>query len=168
MKKPRSFRSPQELRKISNHVIYEIKMLIETSQMEGKNCNQHNAILESFLIHTRNLIDFLWRNPKYPDDVSVNDFLNDDFLELSDEIHKDLTNKISKHLAHITYTRNKPKENKGWEKEKILNIVHQRLDEFFCRVDKDLLGEEWHNGFKDYWNSIQKESIIVSMPNHTR
>jgi hypothetical protein len=60
----RKKRTPDELRRISEDLHYEVQMLLGSAQgldpettAEG---TLHNALVESFAIHLRNMLDFLW------------------------------------------------------------------------------------------------------------
>jgi len=60
----RKKRTPDELRRISEHLHYEVQILLGSAQgldpettAEG---TLHNALVESFAIHLRNMLDFLW------------------------------------------------------------------------------------------------------------
>jgi hypothetical protein len=60
----RKKRTPDELRRVSEHLHYEVQMLLGSAQgldsetkAEG---TLHNALVESFAIHLRNMLDSLW------------------------------------------------------------------------------------------------------------
>jgi len=63
--------------------------------------------LESFLLHARNLFDFLCTEKRYGDDISVVDF-SAGYFKIS-ETEVPIT-KINKQLSHITYSRLKPED----------------------------------------------------------
>jgi hypothetical protein len=74
----RQTRSTAELRAVSNHLFYEIAMLRGsvlglTSGLIGQGIIG-NALLESFTIHARALLDFLYPENPWPDDVIAEDF----------------------------------------------------------------------------------------------
>ena len=74
-------RPPEELVETSRHVLYEVHMLevtasaIASEVYKGEMLN--NALVESFLIHARNLIDFLFSEGRYDTDVLAVHFLDD-------------------------------------------------------------------------------------------
>ena len=76
-------KSNAEMAATSNHLFYEIDMLIETgrelaSSMEGQTTILKNATLESFTLHARVLLDFLYLDkPRRKDDVIASHFLED-------------------------------------------------------------------------------------------
>ncbi len=60
----RKKRTPNELRRVSEHLHYEMQMLPGSAQglvseITGQG-TLHNALVESFAIHVRNMLDFLW------------------------------------------------------------------------------------------------------------
>ena len=54
----RKKRTPNELGRVSEHLHYEVQMLL-VSEITGQG-TLHNALVESFAIHVRNMLDFLW------------------------------------------------------------------------------------------------------------
>jgi hypothetical protein len=75
----------ETLRAISEHVHYEIEMLCSVRDALGDHMwigvegeylksTARNALIESFAIHTRALIDFLYFDPRRASDVVVTDF----------------------------------------------------------------------------------------------
>ncbi len=86
-------RNPEELRGISDEVLYELQMLFGTAQalrdgIQGAKQGamswpQKMACIESFAIHSRVLEAFLWDRPRkaYPDDALAIDFFDDGMWE---------------------------------------------------------------------------------------
>jgi len=77
----RKKRSKEELRNASDHLHYEIWMFTSlasglASGISGQGVI-NNALLESFTIHARNLLDFLYAGKPQKDDVIAKDFLED-------------------------------------------------------------------------------------------
>lgn len=86
--------------------------------------------LESFLLHARNLFDFLCTKKSHANDVSVADFLVD-YFKLSDEDVPIV--KINKQLSHITYARLNPEDL--FEKRKIIyETIRASLVEYNKKV----------------------------------
>jgi hypothetical protein len=109
MKKGRPKKSQAELEKITKEIIqYEIDMLIGTYQYRSdpNDLVLKNMIIESFLIHARNLIDFLYPPAtSKPDDILSTDY-NDNWSEKIPEYFKKERERIHKRLAHISRRRN--------------------------------------------------------------
>lgn len=86
MSKARNILTDRDLAAYSKeHLAYEISMLRDcavllnyssTGLAPALQCQLRNALLESFAIHVRNLVDFL-----YPTNVHFNDVLADDYFE---------------------------------------------------------------------------------------
>lgn len=90
----------------------------------------HNAYLESFLIHTRNIVDLL-ENQKYPSDVKCSDFnVNTQVVRLPKGNSKQ---EINLWLAHITKERVE-KEKPTWKFLEIKNEVNGCLKNFLIQL----------------------------------
>lgn len=125
-----------DLKKMSNeHISYEIQMFRATiTRMTngGLSLDEHNALLESFLIHARCLLDFLYQTEKpRPDDVIADDFFEDPsifhkLLPHSIPAAEYLKQRTGKEVAHLTYGRLKVSAT-----EKVWNIgqIHDQLAE---------------------------------------
>jgi hypothetical protein len=71
--------TPHALRKFSRHLGYEIDMLVAMATVLAKlpQGAVRNACVESFGMHSRNLIDFLYPSPnRRPDDVTAEDYVD--------------------------------------------------------------------------------------------
>lgn len=140
-------RQSSDLREMSKHLYYELIMLQGTTVHLAKKRHpfgtiEHNALLESFLIHSRSLIDFLYVKGQYEDDLLAAHFFNNpvewekirpvlpDFLKQTKE-------RTHKKLAHLTFTRLEDKE--GWEFIRIRKEIYKVFREFFKKVPDDLL-----------------------------
>ena len=100
---------------------YEVNMLLRTAMLLQQSVARstdpgeaeaiYNALLESFVLHARNLWDFAYRDsPRYADDVYAGDF----FDEPSEWIRKrpapspllkSIGRRANKLAAHLTYSR---------------------------------------------------------------
>ncbi len=70
-------KSKEKLKQISHHLWYEFSMFLALPQELAKNQEVEvlsNALIESFAIHVRNLIDFLYKDNSSSDDVFAGDF----------------------------------------------------------------------------------------------
>lgn len=119
------------------HISYEVDMLRYCFQ-RLKSCEnttpETNAFLESFLVHTRNLIYFLEGPWKY-DDIRCADFCGSDnkpITKVPVGLNADLKNKIHKHCLHLTKTR--LNEKVFWPVEKIARAINQSAGQFFDKV----------------------------------
>jgi hypothetical protein len=105
------------------HLKYEIDMLREAAALLpgiAPDTTWENAVLESWVVHLRNLIDFLYPRRRRADDVVADDFVDDpDEWErrrrpLSEPI-REARERADKRLAHLTTQRKGPEDLEGKE-----------------------------------------------------
>jgi hypothetical protein len=160
---------------ISEHLLYEIWMLFTTAIFLNRNNDmffhpdnsvEKNAFLESFVLHARALIDFLFTKP-IKDDVSISDFLPENNLWQTKyknipDFLKEIQEPINKTAAHLTYYR--IDKNKEWDASKISRELGMILKDFFDEVESKYLKEEFNNLYtridQELWS--QKESLICT------
>jgi len=147
-------RTDDELRQISEHLFYELWMLDTTARVlameafgEGP---VRNALLESFTIHARGLLQFFFPSQPRPDDALAVDSLSDTPAwegargEMP-PILADLAARVGKEVAHLTYGRLLvTAETKPWhflDAVKALSLVAQT---FRSMVPDNLLGPHWN------------------------
>jgi hypothetical protein len=141
-------RTVEELKAVLERLKYEVWMLwslanILATDNQGKGVI-HNALLESFLIHARILIEFLYKNEPYEDTVRADQYFTSDRpwksirppkTELLEETVKD----AHKQLAHLTYTRLQRKTQ--WPYIKIANDIKAVLQVFRENLPDDFTKE---------------------------
>jgi len=142
-----------DLKRSSEHLHYEFGMLNALAQVMAMNITGNgvlsNAMLESFAIHVRGLVFFLFpENPK-PDDVLASHFV----LNVTDwenargsksEILKKAQSRAGKEVAHLTYERlNVTPEAKQWAFIEITNEINRVIKIFLQHAKQDLLSESW-------------------------
>jgi hypothetical protein len=115
-------REPEELRGISEAVLYELQMLFATAQalrdeIQGAEPQvmswaQKMACIDSFAIRARVLEAFLWDSPRkaYPDDALAIDFLEDGEWEtIRENVQRSaldhLRDRAGHEIAHLSYKR---------------------------------------------------------------
>jgi hypothetical protein len=127
----RTKRSSEDLKKVSEHLSYEIRMLTSTANgliSEITNGSSlHNALLESFTIHARCLVDFLYpiANPR-SDDVVAEDFAPNwrAVRPPKPPVLNKLNLEVGKQIAHLTYRRiSVTEEAKGWKFKEITTVL---------------------------------------------
>jgi hypothetical protein len=141
-----------ELRRFAEeHLLYEAGMLYEVT---GKLMNRHhrddlvveNALLESFGIHCRNLIDFLWlEEPMKKTDAIAADYFDGDWdpPEQSERLSK-VKGRVGKEIAHLSYNRlTIPEDEKGWLVIGIGPEVIGGFGAFVYGVPDDRVPEGW-------------------------
>ncbi len=128
----------------------------------------NNALLESFALHIRNLVDFLYAEKPGSDDVFAGDFFKckEDWVKIRPPITPLLDKakkKANKEVSHLTYSRIKVSpEEKKWYFVKIYQDMARTFDVFVENVDKELLDSDWNKFLqsrKNYKNRLTSRSI---------
>ncbi|MGB2807660.1 MAG: hypothetical protein WBC22_07965 [Sedimentisphaerales bacterium] len=100
----------------------------------------HNELVESFLIHARILIEFLYKNKTHEDTVRASQYFTSDIHWESirppkTKLLEDTEQNAHEHLAHLTYTR--LEEKKQWPCIKIANDIETVLKVFHENLSGD-------------------------------
>lgn len=160
------------------HIRYERDMLLASAGMceanaPSNNINGfaiHNAMLESFSIHARNLIDFFYPSQKViknDTDVTIRNYVDEeDFTKLPtiSPILLETRIKANKQVAHLTidrYYSYQIPEEKGWDFKKIsVEIVSlfNTMNPFF---DRNKISGEFEILLESDWN-IHLYKIITN------
>ena len=146
--------SDRPIEKIAPRVWYEwatfnnsFKRVLESKKERDQDAV--NAYLESFLIHARNLRDFLTRSRDdkgvKPNDVLAEDFFDSDGWSCPDEppYLKENRIRLNRSLAHLTYDRIQYQSNKGWNPQKIFHEVKELWTFFLSKLPPEK--REWFN-----------------------
>lgn len=109
----------------------------------------NNAVLESFTLHARGLLDFLYATKPQSDDVIAEDFFDSpsdwaairpNKTKLLMSVHK----RVGKEVAHLTYERlNITAEEKQWQFGQIMIDLNNVFRVFLNNVTKDKLAPSW-------------------------
>ena len=108
-----------------------------------------NALLESFVVHVRALMDFLYNDNPKPDDVIAEDYFEnvEEWKQLRPELSETLKQakrRAGKEVAHLTYARlDVTPETKPWRFVDIANEIAAVLNIFLENVPKSKLGKQW-------------------------
>ncbi len=154
-KEEREKRAPEVLRKASDHLHYEYRMLTEMARVMASGTTYERAIknsfIESFTIHARVLLKFLYdENPRL-DDVIADDFFptSQEWKEVRPEmtkILKKIYGRVGKEVAHLTYARQDvTPETKPWNYPQIAHDIMVSFNEFLRIVPEEFLGQRWEN-----------------------
>ena len=146
-------RNPNILKKISKDLYYEVSHLIELFVLlthEERNEIIRHALLESLLIHARNIFYFLYESNPKPDDVVIEDYIpksnmwnNFKVEELKKAFYKDFRFRVGKEIAHLTYNRlEKTEENKYWNLSFVIGLL-EGIEKFIELVPSELLHDDW-------------------------
>lgn len=149
----RKVRTADELLEASNHLHYEIWMLSSlangiASGIPGQGPIA-NALLESFVIHVRAIMDFLYADNPQADDVVAEDFFGDpeQWKTTRPALSQSLSQakrRAGKEIAHLTYARlNVTPETKPWSFVQIANEISTVMSVFLQNVPKDKMGSQW-------------------------
>ena len=151
----RKQRTPEVLRKASEHLHYEYRMLTEMARVmaSGKTYERaiKNSFIEAFTIHARVLLKFLYDENPRPNDVIADDFFptSQEWKEVRPEmteILEPIYGRVGKEVAHLTYDRQYvTDEAKQWHYLQILHDIEVSFNEFLRIVPMELLGERWEN-----------------------
>jgi hypothetical protein len=151
----RKKRNKEQLQGASNHLYYEVWMLEVLTQAlasglagEGP---MNNALLESFTIHARALLDFLYTPEKLrEDDVIAEDFFDDpaqwvSIRPVKTTILQTVHHRVGKEIAHLTYARQEvAPEMKAWPFAQIGKEIISICSLFLKSISRNLLGERWN------------------------
>lgn len=142
-----------DLKQMADHINYEAWMLeqsfviMKSGQLNSFSSPIRNAMLESFGIHARNLISFLYSGTKkQEDDVIAEDYLvtNDLYFSVrlpKSDVEKNVSFRVGKEIAHLTYHRNTLiEETKKWDITEIHKIVFDALSKFFNALPESRKG----------------------------
>jgi len=109
----------------------------------------HNAVLESFCLHSRNLLDFLFAEKPYPDDVIAEDYFEspEDWPRIRGDmppVLEPVRRRVGKELAHLTYARLQvTPEAKQRHFLEIAAALDQAMGTFLRNVSNENLSQKW-------------------------
>jgi hypothetical protein len=173
----RTKRSDEDLRKASLALAYEVEVLSFATNTLVKLADERhwiqNPLLEAFLVHTRNILDFLYPGTNLrDDDIIANDFFNkwDDWdtkafahLEQNPYLRTYLQPqrgtrmsgrwRINKQLSHLTYSRlGISEEEKWWDWPNIAVEIFRVLEIFEREAPREHLHAEFTQRLKWAWD----------------
>jgi len=149
--------SADRLRRFADeHLLYEPGML---HALTVKLMNRHhrddpvleNALLESFGIHSRNLIDFLWLGrPMKDTDAIASDYVADWKAPAMSERLSGVKDRVGKEMVHLSYNR-LDVERKGWQVLGIGPEITSAFGAFAIAVPAGRVPDGWHEAV---WTAI--------------
>jgi hypothetical protein len=146
----RQKRLAEELIAASRHLDYELRMLEETAlKLSTRGCGDHvttNAILESFAMHARSIIWFLYpQKQRYPTDVLAEDYVPT-WPQIRPRMPKTLVPlaaRVNKSVAHLSYDRNDiVDEAKSWLHVQIARDIGEVIRRFIDHAPKSFFCEQ--------------------------
>jgi hypothetical protein len=149
----RQQRTLETLRDTSEHLFYEFWMFNSLAQAMASGIfgqgALNNAALESFTLHARTLLDFLYAQKSQADDVIAEDYFDQpsqwltvrpEKTETLNAIHK----RVGKEVAHLTYVRlDVTAEAKQWPFIQIYYEIITVFNAFLNNVAKNRLGSDF-------------------------
>lgn len=177
-------RPAAELRSLSTHLLYEAQMLFVTADVLRR-ANREGlplpwalrmATIESFAMHTRVLIEFLWTDPtesrrkRFPNDAFAEDFLPPGrWKTIRDVVPMESTlegiqRRAGTEIAHLTYNRTADPEERQWEFDRIAGAIGRALRLFLENVDAANLADGFESSLRDTWPEYLNYPIAVSFP----
>lgn len=169
--RPRPVRSEQDLKQMAKrHLTHEIRMLREmTRALQGGTPSPkalRNALVETFLIHYRNLHDFFYpdfpRRKKLKDDVYASDFVGDPQQWRKHRPawlpkHAEQRKRMNTQLAHLSYKRLRY-ETRSWPDAKMYARMEQAVQDFLEALPKER---------RRWLKTIQQEGPVLEVkPEH--
>ena len=143
------------------HLMHEITMFWETADLlpKGrKGSTEYVALLESFALHLRNLIEFLTFGPK-DEYVRAHQFFEDpdDWRPDRPPELTTLHGRASNEVAHLTTRRvsGSPPE-KDWHTDQILQQIEPILSKFATEASRKKL----HPGVREFLNVPSGERLV--------
>lgn len=110
----------------------------------------NNAVIESFAIHARVLLDFFYAELKREDDVVATDFFSPPSTwiekrpDRSKEQIDDIRTRVHKEVVHLTYARqNVRPETKQWLFEELTADINEVVNRFMGLVPREFVGPRW-------------------------
>jgi len=113
---------------------------------------RRNALIESYAVHLRALLDFFFLDEpvRKKTDILAVDYFEDpnewieNRPEMSQEQLKEIKDRVSKEVAHITINRiDKPPSERVWPVIEFKEIVLNAKSIFDSYVDRSLLSDRW-------------------------
>ncbi|MCD4752722.1 MAG: hypothetical protein K8R40_06605 [Anaerolineaceae bacterium] len=155
-------RSKEQLQEASEEVYYEISMFVRLMNLlaSGKYKDMNvinNALVESFLIHTRLLIEFLYKvRSCYDDDIFAIHFYSSptewkEGIGNKSKYLNNLKKQIDKRVAHLTNIRN---INETWNYPRIRDEIIPVFDKFIKNISPNYLSPKWGEYKKERTVSI--------------
>ncbi len=166
-------RSEPELRALSEHLLYEIEMLFRAGgwlSSDGLPWEIEMALLESFTVHARALIDFLWRDSsRHQDDgFAAHYFEPEEWAKLRRPMEPTLNgirDRVGEEIVHLSYARMRlPEDVKGWEFDQISASIGRCLRLFLEHVEPRLLIPDFERRARKAMPAFLSYPAAISWP----
>jgi hypothetical protein len=149
----RKVRSDEVLRKTSVHLRYEFGTFTQLAQMLNTGAfgtgTLNNALLESFTVHSRLLLDFFFDDkPRHDDEVVADDFFGCEgkwpgMRGTMPPILQTVDRRVGKEVAHLTYSRlDVTPDEKLWTFPAIVQAIEKVWNTFITQVPPSRLDQD--------------------------
>lgn len=170
--------SDSELRELSEHLLYDVEMLFALTERLGGfepieeelPWEVQNGLLESFVIHARGLIEFLWRDAsrRQGDGLAAHYFPSDAWAARRPKMEttlKQVPARAGREVAHITFQRiEAAEEARGWHYGQIAASIGRCLRVFVQEVSDQRVSDEFK---RRAWNAMPanlRAPVALSWP----
>lgn len=148
------------LTKALDDVHYEIQQLAFMTVRESSEIVINNAIVESRLLHVRNLLDFFEHSPRSDDDVLATHY---GFPAAAIAIEEVYRGRLNKDLAHLTYSRtHRGESDKVWPHEQVIVPVLGRCYTFVEYILA--IRSSYGSRTKDDWQRLLQDLAKIKGP----
>jgi hypothetical protein len=151
---PRKPREQTELKAASEHLHYEVWMFLTLARALATgvfgNGPINNAALESFTVHARVLLDFMFAERPREDDVIAEDFFStpEEWPRLRGGLPDSLANlrtRVGKEITHLSYVRlTVTPDTKPWPFVTIADAIEGLVHRFIQSAPLEHLAPVWH------------------------
>jgi hypothetical protein len=152
----RKARSEAERRRLSKHLLYEIEMFtgaipilnaINDWEPSETRTILRNALLESWALHLRNLLSFVYDNRAGKGDAIALDFIGEEWKDkrgAKSSVLSVANAKASKEMAHMSYVRAALTEDeREWHPAPIIAAISEALHRFVDAVADELVTDDF-------------------------
>jgi hypothetical protein len=143
--------SPEKLKNVAKkNLWYVICMLNKTATLTAEpNSPENNAYIESFVIHARILIEFLYGRPIKKDTIYAADYVDhwwDNYIGKGKPLEKtdllrDVEINANKLAAHLTLVGSENEVYK-WNRVKIRDEINKEISEFLKKVPETTISKD--------------------------
>ena len=135
---------------LNEHFVYEVQVLCEAiayliNPLRDRNVFFEYIVLEGFVFHSRNVVEFIFHDKKHPDDSRSRDFISEsDFSILKNNYNDDLKSfykRASKEVGHLTYSRiSGTPEEKKWDCGHYYGLILRAIKDFLAYLPNKYKG----------------------------
>lgn len=168
----------QELRDLSEHLLYELQMLFRLADrlrasIDGEQLpwEVEMACIESFAIHARVLEGFLWGDPKprFPDDAFASEFFEEGvWEELRQRVQRDAIDNVGARagheIAHLSYKRTASTPDRTWPFDVIASVFGRAFRLFLENVPPENVIADFETRLRATWPEHLNYPVAVSFP----